>query len=497
MGDRVVEALLAKGILTPASLADEARRTVEELLRIEPAARDVPTAEPEVKRLKPEALLSEEFVELSKLLDDDTIALVDGDLARALVTLARRAYPAYLASVEPTRNERVGDVLRLRQLDAHGLAVSAMKCEAELAALFEADRIESPFEEASIWLEYVDPVELLLHGAWHLALLRGECTASSFAKALLEQLSRLRALCKGESVAVPIFLGFGDVRVVDPVEGPAARVRPYLASTHDTLLDTSDRLSRQGGGIVVERALDSTLRMLRKGEHVGGAREKPDVLTEAYVSELRHWADCLAVSIGISKTQDALRPHEIAAPLDVGRRAQLRWILNANPLSVGTSLHFSQGWQQDSLPAIEFDSTTLRRAETLAGIQEPSIRTAIGRLSYALEWGRRWLDGFLDAVIAWEALAGDCTGAVSTKLCAVIAHLVAVPGQRKQVREKLRTLYGHRSRLVRGGHASANPEDRAAAILVGMVALTDLVEARPTLLKVQKRFEVLCLDSGD
>jgi len=53
---------------------------------------------------------------------------------------------------------------------------------------------------------------------------------------------------------VPVFLGFGDVQLAAPVATGTSQVRRYRGSLQSWLLQPSERLDTQGGGIIVERS---------------------------------------------------------------------------------------------------------------------------------------------------------------------------------------------------------------------------------------------------
>jgi hypothetical protein len=340
-----------------------------------------------------------------------------------------------------------------------------------------------------------DPVELLLYGAWRLCLLRGDWSVFAFLGSVLEQLTRLRSSGAGKPTTVPVFFGFGDVQLAAPVASGATHVRPYRGRLQSCLLEASDRLDDQGGGIIVERCHPWMHCVVKADPNISADSRGPagELSVDDWLS-FRHWADCFAVAIGLSQTPMRLRPHELAQLHTFTPAPGLRWLLTADPLYSATSYHFSLGWRAAESPSVELNTQIVVQADELNSIEETSTRTAVRRLRAALEKPRTWGDGLVDAVIAWEAMSGDCSNAVVVKVSAVMAHLVSDPKHRHQVRDKVRKIYTARSNVVHGGNDRVSETDRDAAVLVGLTALRRLVQDYRHLLGCNERFDWLCLD---
>lgn len=502
-GHALVDELLQAGILTRSPLSAAALIAADELLAWQPR---VPprTEQPEpVARLEPQSLLADDLPAAARRLAD-ACTLQDAETdshyatARHLVSLARRAYPAYVAAAQPQPLEPAWGPMRLRGPEEHRQAVAAMRAEAELACLWEADDIATSCGRTEAWFPRYDPVELLLHGAWRLCLLRGEWTAENLRDAVLEQLHRLRAASLGHVVEVPVFLGFGHARISVPVSEASVHVRPYRGLLQGWLFGASDRLDDHGGGFIVERSLPWTFCASGGGKVLGpAAATVPTGLSEHEWHRFGWWADCLAVAIAMAETSGPLKPHQLLTPqVAFSRAPQLRWVFTGDPLVGGKSLHYSQGWSGLACPCVPVDPSILHRTSQLEAIADVPTSIAIERLSAALEQPRSHRDCLLDAVIAWEALSGDCHDAVTAKVSAIMAHLVAELADRRQVRKRIAKIYGTRSSIVHGGVAEVRKEERDAANVVAVTALRSLVDAFPHLIGQSDRFERLFLDGA-
>lgn len=492
-GHAIVDALMDQGSLTSAPLSDEARACARALLSPRVDSDDVPRVE--IRRLTPDEVLVPSFETLSHMLDDERCSAPTHPTELALIMLARRSYPAFLASMV-SKHEASWEPIRLRGLDAHRVAIDAIQDDDSFGPLLAADVMRSSFGDLAAWLRLYDACELLLYGAWRLTLLRGQRAVSDFVESVLEQVACVRTLARGQAAQVPVFLGFGNLGISSALDDGSVQLRPYPSSLN-SLLDPADRLNDEGGGVIVERRMSSTFVALSKGERLLGAIDEPiSALSSDEDSSIRHWADCFTISLMLSLLPAGLlSPHQVAEPISFPHRPELRWLLTGDPLCNATSHHFSRGWAAVAKEAIGLAPAILTRTEALFRLENMSVHVAVTRLSASLQESRRWSDCFLDAVIAWEALSGDCKDAVTLKLTAIMSRLVAAPGQRKQIREKVRTLYGKRSRVVHGGATPVTSGDLNAAVLIGLTALREIVDRYPALLETTSRFEALCLDT--
>jgi hypothetical protein len=144
----------------------------------------------------------------------------------------------------------------------------------------------------------------------------------------------------------------------------------------------------------------------------------------------------------------------------------------------------------------QLERSHLERARELAGIGDGSVRVAIRRINASLVRPRLWEDALLDAVIGWEALAGERGAAVKMMTSAVIARLVADEGVEDQVRAKVQKIYETRNPVVHGAEVKDSARVRVAAdaaTRVAIVALNALVDERKDLLGVTNRVERLFL----
>ena len=503
-GDEIVDQLIAQAVLGKAPLAAEAGRVAEELLAWTPTEMSAVRAPlVEVERIQPDQLLSEplpaplEGLGVTAAKEGPAfVPRANDPVWDAFDALARRAYVALLAASNPRNADGRWHPLRLRATEEHRAAAEATRGDAAFRPLWEAEEIITSFGRTKNWIHLYDPVELFVHGAWRLCLLRGSWSIEALRAAIGEQLDRLRNAKQGIETTCPVFLGFGAARIAASTSRGFLHVRPYRGNLQSHVVGDRDRLDAHGGGFVVERTLPWKYRTRIANAPPDTATAAPEGrISEQEWSSFKRWEESLAVAIAMASLPTRVRPHNLAQPAAVTRAPQLRWAFSADPIYGARSLHFSQGWPGDECPEISISKEVLERAEQLAEIDDPATRVAIDRLGRALEQPRAWKDALLDAVIAWEALSGEGVGAVVVQVTAVVAHLISEPTHRKQVRAELRKVYHTRSRVVHGGLAAPAQADRDAAVLAGVVGLRALLDEHPTLIGYPDRFDRLCLDS--
>jgi hypothetical protein len=428
-------------------------------------------------------------------------------VAEALCRLAARAYPMLLAKTEvATSSPTTWAPTRLRrrwtgqtELPEYADAAAEMRGDAALEVLFETgvSGLETTFGGSSHCLRLYDPPELLIHGAWRLCLLRGRWGPESFRTAIVEQVDRVRKAASDGTADVPIFCGFSRARVGKPFCVDDVVVRPYAGGLQNSLMDDVDRLdgSYHDVGFVVERPHPWRFCTLHKDADT----DAPAGLAGLDWSGVRRWADHLAVAAAAIQVGATLRPHELQRAKSFAGIPQLLWIETADPLYAAASSHLSRDWTWHDEGAPDLSEEAVAYVKKLEEIEENSMRVAVRRLRMALEQPRAWEDALVDAVVAWEALSGDCQGAVTLKTTGFLAKLITSSAHRHQFRSDLSTIYRHRSRVVHGG-ALDGPDVqvwRDRAITVALVAMKKLVGEHRDLLGHNDRFERFCLDEAD
>jgi hypothetical protein len=336
-------------------------------------------------------------------------------------------------------------------------------------------------------------------------LLRGSWQPTSFRAAILEQLGTLRAAAYGDSlVEIPIFCGFVGARVSSTFDSGGAVARPYVGGLQDTVFDSADRLGNDArfvhSGFVLElphRWKFAYLDEPPRSRIVAGDALASDDPSEAEeFGRIREWASCLAIAVASPQVGRRLRPHVLATEAPLEPVPELICVYNADPLDGSRSFHFSRPWPHVDSATTQLERSHLERARELAGIGDGSVRVAIRRINASLVRPRLWEDALLDAVIGWEALAGERGAAVKMMTSAVIARLVADEGVEDQVRAKVQKIYETRNPVVHGAEVKDSARVRVAAdaaTRVAIVALNALVDERKDLLGVTNRVERLFL----
>ncbi len=106
------------------------------------------------------------------------------------------------------------------------------------------------------------------------------------------------------------------------------------------------------------------------------------------------------------------------------------------------------------------------------------VKIPLDRLSYAIHERDNSIDGFVDALIAWESLFSG-TPETTFKVTGTITKFLNPPNKEAFFKE-LNALYASRSNIVHGGNSKINQEQierfRARAVEIGLNCLRQLIE---------------------
>lgn len=295
---------------------------------------------------------------------------------------------------------------------------------------------------------------------------------------------------------VPIFCGFSRAKIDQEFVVAGDHFRPYVGDLQNCLFDPVDRLdgSYHSTGFVVERPHAWRYRAVGSAGLQDPAQ--PDDLGELNWTDVRRWADVLAVAAAAGQVGEKLKPHHLQHAKPFTGIPEILWIETADPLIGASSSHFSRDWTWQDENASPLTRTTAHYAGELQSVDDDSFPVAIRRVRLALDQPRAWEDALVDAVIAWEALRGNCRDSVTLMTTAFLAELISAETQRHQVRKALRALYKQRNHVVHGGALVGDevPRWRDQAITAAFVAIKQLCGEHRALLGHSDRFERLCLD---
>lgn len=497
LGNGIVDALLRErgGIEN----ADKAKlfADVDELLDWMPDKEGMRWPNDEVERLGDEQLLAgnlpHSFTKIAEEVRVFPGSKTDDHALDALLRVGQAVYPVLLSQADRcVAKDEPPYPVRAGQLRTETRADELLRDE----GLFPERVKNQAFQGASVFGDYsavrhlYEPSELITYAAWELCLLRGAWTARDYGAAIAEQLARIREANGGGNAKAPVFLGFAGGKVEAPIEVNGIIVRPYIGGLQSSQLGRGERLEQyRESGFIVE--------VLRPWQY---ALARADAKAQMSVDQidwpaLGRLAEAIAVGHAMNSAPEQVKPHEVQNPPDAPLPPILRWAYPADPIHQARSHHFATDWPLGTGDhASPFSETSLRNALSLLQVGEKSFHIAIRRILSGLQPGRRWGDCLVDAVIALEALSGDCKGDVTFRVCALMAQLVAGRGMRQDVRESLKKVYAARSRVVHVGEVPEASDSRDAAVLVALVAVRQLCGPHASLLQEKDRFAALCMD---
>lgn len=323
--------------------------------------------------------------------------------------------------------------------------------------------------------------ETLLVTAYNLATLSENCAVDSYLENVQVVLENARILAGGKSVEVPVVVGLTNIVLLDGIEirfswgfirksapddGLFLRARKDIAAV---LLVTTP-----------VKVLDKEVFTQQSPERMAEGAERRWSAFEAWSKDLRRKIDLARYALMLSSQGEPL----------IGAAQKTTCIID--PLQ-GVS---STSWSFDVpsvAPLATLDDVTARRVEQWAERLETFPRKldiAMRRtLSSAVDRADP-VDGFIDAVLAWENMFSEAPETM-LKVCGSIAHLLEREDleARKKLYKELQDLYGRRSRVVHGA-VEMSSRDAAAArrrsVSIALEAMRKLHDY-PELLNIDSR----------
>jgi hypothetical protein len=336
-------------------------------------------------------------------------------------------------------------------------------------------------------LQLVGFAGVVLSAAYALTRMRGPLVPRALRAALHDVVDIMRRTARGHATTVPVFVGFNNVAIPQgsPVELPWGSIRSITEADFEfvptearpsTLAEPSVLL-----GFVLETTARYELRILEEFPQEPGNRPVPLRRSQEGVSELDRRCDLtsLAFVLGIVR-----RPP--IAPIR-------SWTTMFNPFSLGANT----SWRGRVMPPLEFYQADVTQVQTvqewLARIQsvdDSKIRIAQRRILSSITQRLDPLDGYVDAVIAWENLFGG-ESELGFRISMAMASLLASSlDERLELQNEINSEYSRRSRVVHGAdppplEESIQHRDRALELALG--ALRRIYRDFPGLIPLQAR----------
>jgi hypothetical protein len=338
----------------------------------------------------------------------------------------------------------------------------------------------------------------LLKAAWRLSVFRGAWSLADLLESLEEFVLLLRLEASGQEQSFPAVFGFTGAGVHEHTRsGSEIAVHPYLGGVSDRLVPKGARpqLKPDGtyNGFICEVSLPWGLRF----DPDPMSRPDPATDDQSRRSRVYEIREDLAVAMAIASLPDGA-----TTDAEFGKACQnpvaVRWQWTCSIIPV---LSENMSWSRlepRGVPHL-LEPKHVRDAmefwQQMQNTNDTPVRVAVHRVNRALHERRQMDDRLIDAIIAWENLAGKIErGDITFRTCFVLAFLISTESARQGVVGRLREIYKIRSNLVHGVNLDLDEEfGRQAkwALEVALRGLRSLYTDQSPLLAKKKRFEHL------
>ncbi|WP_156045802.1 HEPN domain-containing protein [Herbidospora cretacea] len=322
----------------------------------------------------------------------------------------------------------------------------------------------------------------ILNSAYIYARMRSGLDIQGFKVALKNTFETLRRAATGKLTKIPVWIGFNNIAVPGRVELPWGTVSPYGDPNSFEFVPRDARPSRGGEGsatlgFVLETTRDYQIEIDYDYQNESGEIRWPASMERAEHAMQRSCEQTqLAFTLGIDRE----------LPVACSRS----WTLMSDPLSMTTGL---SSHMQAAMP-VDFyivNDSEIYSLEHWAGLvhtaSSEKVEIALRRLISATTERRNAVDGFVDAVVAWENIfAGTSQGELSFRICAAMSKLLEPDGEKRLALHKsLVAVYNSRSKVVHGAKELSHEEavaSRGYALDVLLRCLRMLYSDHPDLL---------------
>ncbi len=431
-------------------------------------------------------------------------------LADSLLALADLAYPILLVasgrnngrhrqssvSLPWFRGHAAQSFLRALQNDPLGALFPSVS---ELEGTDSSCPLSTPFVK-QMTVQRVLFASTLLRQAWITTVFRGTWDQDGYRQAAIEALRTIRSAHQGLPTQTSLFLGFSNCAIPKDLQCGEITLHPFRGGPQLGLIPNQAWPARLGGAntwlsFIAEIPVDYFLNVAEPGQ-VGGGQ----IGTQEVYALAEKWGSDIALAVtlaGIPLTP--LRHHEMRKELPSPPAPTCSWhcfveLVDQNGMSSMSSETYGSSTE---LTENDLAAAAIMLQRIRSGASD-SIRIAAHRVLMGAQRPRHAEDRLVDAVIAWENIAGDTRDAVKLKTCAVLAYLISDVRSRASVRSELEVIYGVRNGIVHGLTGKERTAENLwshanRALDVALRALRALLTDRLEWLPIKKRFEHMYL----
>ena len=282
----------------------------------------------------------------------------------------------------------------------------------------------------------------LIANAYELMRLRGIISQEKLVEAIEEVVNMIRQVAEGNLIKVPAFVGFHNVGLndFDYLEIEWGKIRVYNEEFME-LIPQEARPSILGGekkflGFILEVEYPYKVDFEPWQENADWPHELEE--GRQYLANLK---ENVSLTFALSVERDP--------PIGITPA----WTLIVDPLSQGTSISWSPR-PLSPMPHYLFCSDQQESikhwASLIKGSRDEKIRIAIRRIVSSINERMNPIDGFVDAVIAWENLFGG-EAELSYRISISIAKLLEESEEcRLKLQKKVVDYYNDRSKIIHG-----------------------------------------------
>jgi hypothetical protein len=329
----------------------------------------------------------------------------------------------------------------------------------------------------------------LISSSYSMMRLRGHLSVPDFRNAITETVALTRRLASGKETKVPAWIGIGNVAMPEgSADLPWGVIRPHPYPTDLELIPSSARpsVTNDSSGeytlaVILETTFDYQVAIGKNdgADSSGAWRAK---VRESYSRlEERYRQTAFAIALSTEREQPAA--------------CTRLWTAVFDPMSHGVRLSFTRG----SNPPVAFHRLSPRElkvvndwATSLHSRASDKMEIPQRRILSAIAERSDPVDGFVDAVIAWEALfAGTEQGELVFRICAAMATLLCdETDDRMAKHKKLKELYNKRSKVLHGARhieLAEAVEARDFAVIAALDCMKRLYKEFPDLLSDTNR----------
>jgi hypothetical protein len=284
--------------------------------------------------------------------------------------------------------------------------------------------------------------ENIISKAFELMRLRNHLAQEDHLASVVEVLALFRSLSATNRIVVPAYIGLHNVAFEEPEKletalGTLHKYHPgFFEYVHRDAQPSSYGNGDERLGVVLETKFNLKVVFDKNYDHEKWNRDCS--ISHEELNDIERRVS-LAFTLGVKRT-----PPVSAVPA---------WTLILDPIGTGTSISS----RLNSFSPFAYHQIDDKGRESikgwclrLANAKKDNLEVAIRRILLSINERLNPLDGFIDAIIAWESLFGGNQGELRFRISASIAMLLSDKQNRLEFQSKVAKLYDDRSRIVHG-----------------------------------------------